>query len=71
MSMSEIRRKRLLEGDQHILECTEPDCKHIGRPFIKMGGLICRECRIILKYPNSSEYKAYLKEMREKIEENT
>jgi hypothetical protein len=53
------------------LECTNDGCGHVGRPFIKMGGLICSKCRLILKTPETPEYKAYLKEMREKIAKST
>lgn len=54
--------------DPHALEC---ECGHIGRPFIKMGGLICAKCRIILKHPDTPEYKAFFKEMRDKIGKST
>lgn len=68
MSKSEIKRKRILHNDSHILECTNNECGNVGRPFIKMGGLICSKCRMVLKDPSTPEYKAYLQEMREKIE---
>lgn len=72
MSKSEVRRKRIIHKDNHILECTRPDgeCTHVGRPFIKMGGLICAKCRYVIKTPDTPEYKAFLKEMREKIEKS-
>lgn len=53
--------------DSHVLRCTDEDCNYIGRPIIKMGGLICRRCRVILKKPGSDEYTALLKEIRNKV----
>ena len=36
-------------------EC--PKCKHIGMYIIKLGGLICEKCRVILFTPETEEYK--------------
>ncbi len=36
-----------------ILECK--NCANV-RPIMKTGGLICPQCRIILKYPHEPEY---------------
>lgn len=32
------------------------NCQYTGTPEMKLGGLICGRCRIILYYPNSTEY---------------
>lgn len=33
-------------------------CGHKGKPILKLGGLICSECRIILKTPDTKEWQA-------------
>lgn len=37
------------------LQCDK--CDHLGEPIVKMGGLICARCRVILKFPNDPEYR--------------
>ena len=42
-------------------------CKHEGEPILKMGGLLCEKCRVILKEPYvDAEYFEYLTKEREK-----
>lgn len=47
-----------------MITCQE--CKHKGKPVIKMGGLVCSKCRVIIKYPTDPEYKEALLKAREK-----
>lgn len=39
-------------------------CGHIDTPTLKMGGLICPRCRVIIKYPGSTEYKLMFDKMK-------
>jgi hypothetical protein len=52
-----------------VLKCRVPECGHEGEPKIKMGGLICAKCRIILKWPHEPEYREMFKKQKEKSDE--
>lgn len=39
-------------------------CNHEGEVIIKMGGLICRNCRVILVYPGEKEYTQAMEDSR-------
>lgn len=41
-------------------------CKAEHQVVIKMGGLICECCRIILKYPHEDEYRIAREEAKAK-----
>ena len=43
--------------EKQIQEYKCKRCKHKGVPILKMGGLICEKCRIILFFPDSLEWK--------------
>lgn len=49
-------------------KCTQ--CDHLGPPILKMGGLICEECRVILYYPGTPEYKLVRQELKEREEKD-
>lgn len=42
-------------------------CDKKVRTIVKMGGLLCARCRVILKDTVSPEYKEALAELRKKI----
>ncbi len=63
-----MRRMQIMKKDPHILECTNNECGYVGRPWIKMSGLLCRKCRVVLKDRGTPEYAAMFKELRDKIE---
>lgn len=37
------------------LKCHQ--CNRTTKPILKMGGLICANCRVILKYPSDPEWR--------------
>lgn len=43
-------------------------CKETHPVVIKMGGLICSSCRIILKYPHEDEYRTARAEAKAKAD---
>ena len=53
-----------------ILKCTRPECGYTGETEIKMGGLLCGKCRVILKQPYvDPEYFEELARLRAKTEQ--
>lgn len=52
----------------NIMKLRCDDCNLTRRPILKMGGLLCSSCRVILKYPGTPEYKEYLDHMRKAVE---
>ena len=41
-------------------------CDIINEPIIKMGGLICTKCRVIIAYPGDEDFKRRLAYERRK-----
>ena len=44
-------------------------CKALNNVRIKMGGLVCNKCNIIVAYPGSKEYSSKLREQMERADE--
>jgi ribosomal protein L37AE/L43A len=49
--------------------CSKCDINMV--PILKMGGLICSKCRIIIFYPYSVEYQKEFKETLERQKDET
>lgn len=46
----------------NMIKCSK--CNHTGKPIVKMGGIVCENCRVIVYPAYSNEWYKIKKQLR-------